>query len=253
MNGALGLMALKTVYTPHRFCYFETMKLWKYLLPLIGICLLIASFFVQQKTRSFLATANKTNGVVIDLARTHSSHGTTYAPVVRFTSEDGTKIQFTSSAGSNPPSYSKGQKVDVFYNQTNPYDAKINSFMSLWGLSSIIGGIGALFLFVSAGINIATTIRKRADEYLQRNGMPIQTDFQCVSLNTSLKVNGRSPFRIFTQWNDVNTSEVHVFHSKNIWYDPTQYIDQKQITVFVDRKNLKKYFMDVSFLPKLAE
>ena len=229
------------------------MKVWKYLLPLIGICLLTVSFFFQQKTRSFLAQAVKADGVVIDLASSHSSHGTTYAPVVRFVSQDGTPIQFTSSSSTNPPSYRRGQKVQVVYNQTNPYEAKINSFMSLWGLPSIVGGIGALLLAISAAISLASTLGKRADDYLRRNGTPIQTDFQSVSLNTNLQVNGRSPFHIYTQWKDSDTSEVHVFHSKNIWYDPTQYIDQKQITVFVDRKNLKKYLMDVSFLPKLAD
>jgi len=229
------------------------MKVSKYLLPLIGIGLLIASFFFQQTTRAFLAHATKTEGVVVDLARSYSNQSTTFAPVVRFTSQDGIQTKFTSSHGSNPPSYHVGQKVQVFYDPADHYDARINTFMSLWGVSTIVGGIGTLLLAVSAGISMTATLRKRADEYLKRNGQQISTDFQSVTLNTSLQVNGRSPFRIFSQWCNPDTSEVHIFHSKNIWFDPTQYIEQKQITVFVYRRNMKKYFMDVSFLPKLVE
>ena len=226
------------------------MQVRKHLLPLIGTVLLLTSLFFQQKTKAFIAKAVETEGVVIDLAK--SIHSNTYAPVVRFNSRDGAQIEFKSDYSSNRPSYSVRQIVKVFYNPQNPQDAKINGFMTLWGPAAIFGGIGTLFLSVSAGIAMAATLRKRADDYLRRNGVQIMTDFKGIHINTNIRINGRCPFRILAQWKDPDTSEIHIFHSKNIWYDPPQYIDQKQITVFVDRRNVKKYFMDVSFLPRMA-
>ena len=226
------------------------MKPWKILFPLIGILLLALSFFFEQKTTAFIAKAVKADGVVSDMVRSYSNRSYSYAPVVRFVARDGKKIEFKSSVSSNPPSYRIGQKVTVFYDPENPQTAKINSFMSLWALPAVTGGVGTLFLLVSAAISFGVTLRRRADDFLRRNGTAIRTGFQSVELNTRIRVNGRCPYRILTRWENPDTSEIHVFHSKNLWFDPSQSIDREEITVFVDRRNLKKYLMDVSFLPK---
>ena len=42
--------------------------------------------------------------------------------------------------------------VAVRYRSDQPDVAKIDSFMSLWGLPVLLGGLGAVFLFVGLGI-----------------------------------------------------------------------------------------------------
>ena len=73
-----------------------------------------------------------------------------YRPVVHFSTEKGEGVEFVSSVGySNGPlfaGYSKGQKVQVLYLPAAPNDATINSFFSLWGISSIVGVVGMGFL-----------------------------------------------------------------------------------------------------------
>ncbi|AZS76860.1 hypothetical protein DDE74_35255 [Streptomyces lydicus] len=51
-------------------------------------------------------------------------------PVVEFTSADGMPRRFQSSTGSNPPSYEKGERVEVLYRADSPEDARINSSKS---------------------------------------------------------------------------------------------------------------------------
>jgi hypothetical protein len=82
--------------------------------------------------------------------------------------------------------------------------------------------------------------------------VPIEASIQSVGINTDVSVNGRNPFRIVAQWQDPATSQVYVFESHNIWFDPSSYIKQKAIRVFVDKANPGKYYVDVSFLPQLA-
>jgi len=84
-------------------------------------------------------------------------------------------------------------------------------------------------------------------------GNAIQTDFQGVERNTSLKINGKNPWRITSQWLDPASNKLRVFHSENLWFDPTRFTTAKTVTVLLDPKNPKRYHMDVSFLPELDE
>lgn len=223
-----------------------------YVFALAGVGMLAGSVFLYKTTSSFLAEAIKAPGTVVELVASQSSDGTTYRPIVQFKRQNGQTVTFESSTGSNPPSYSQGQRVEVFYRPTAPQDAEINDFFSLWGPPAICGTLGAAFFAFGGGFILASRLRKRMNAYLQENGRRIETDFQSVELNTSFTVNGRHPFRIVTQWQNPTTSELHVFRSDDIWFDPTNYIKSKKIAVFTDENNLKRYYVDLSFLPKLA-
>jgi hypothetical protein len=95
--------------------------------------------------------------------------------------------------------------------------------------------------------------RRHAGERLLHEGIPIEADFQGVNVNSGVSVNGRCPFRITAQWQDPSTARVHVFQSRDIWFDPSKYINQRAIRVFVDKINPKRYYVDLSFLPKIAD
>jgi hypothetical protein len=231
----------------------KALAIIKYVFSLIGLGMLVGAFFWYKSTNEFLADAITAEGTVIELRLSRSSDSTTYAPVVNFITQDGETITFVSSVSSNPPSYRVGEKADIFYLPADPYDAKLDGFFSLWGGATIVGGMGGLFFLIGSAIAILPVLKGRRDESLRRQGIPIETEFQSVERNTAYSVNGRHPFRILTQWQNPATSEVHVFHSDNLWFDPTNYIKSKRITVFVERNNPKRYFVDLSFLPKMAE
>jgi hypothetical protein len=190
---------------------------------------------------------------VVDLVGFRSSGSTTYKPKISFVDQSGRQSELLSSAGSNPPSYSVGQSVEVFYRPDEIENAKINSFFDLWGATFVLGVLGGIFFSVGAGIMLAWSLKGRKDDFLRGNGTPIETEFQTVEQNTSLSINGRHPFRVLTHWQNPSTSELHIFKSNNLWFDPSNYIKSNKITVFIDQSNPKKYFVDLSFLPKLAE
>ncbi len=122
-----------------------------------------------------------------------------------FTSRNGEPVSFVSSTGSSPPGYSVGQKVEVLYRPTNPRDARINDYFTLWGGATVLGGMGLIFGGVGVGTIAAMGLGRRSAEELRRNGVAIYTEFQGVERNTALEVNGRHPYRILTQWKDRTT------------------------------------------------
>ncbi len=231
----------------------KVLDIIKYVFTFVGIAMLAGALFLYQGTRSLLTEAARAEGTVVNFMQAYSSHGVTYAPVVHFVNRNNETIVFVSSTATNPPGYAKGEKVEVLYFLTKPQEARINSFFSLWGGSVILGAMGAIFFLIGAGVTLVPMLKKRQGEYLKEQGRAIETDFKSVRVNNAVFVNGRNPFRVLTQWKDPSSSEVRVFESNNIWYDPTSHINSQRIRVFLDKNNPKKYYVDLSFLPKAEE
>src|SRR5689334_477771 len=174
------------------------MKTFSMLFAAVGLVLLAITAFLVLDTRSFIATSTETSGTVIDLVPVRSDNGVTYRPVVRFRDKQGQTIEFSSSSSSNPPGYSRGETITVLYRPSNAQDARINGYFSLWGGATIVGGLGTVFALVGGGIMLGGRIIRQQDDALRRSGTPIETDFQSVQLNTSIRINGRHPFCVFT-------------------------------------------------------
>jgi hypothetical protein len=221
----------------------------------VGIAFLLASAYFYNATREFLHTATTTEGTVVALRERVSTDENkkkvSYAPVVTFVTGTGKKFEFLSTAGSNPPAYTVGQKVEVLYLPADPRNARIHDFISLWGIELILGLAGAVILLTGWTAPISPR-KKDSENDLPVQRVPIRTEFQRVTMNKWVSANSSHPYRIVTQWKDPSTSEIHVFQSENIWFDPTGYIKTTHITVYIERDNPEKYVFDLSFLPKTA-
>ena len=159
-------------------------------------------------------------------------------------------INFKSSVGSNPPSYRVGDTVEIYYDPTYPYSTQINDFWSNWLGVVVLGFMGIIFTFLG-GLFLGIMIRSsRKKEWLSHYGKRISSKFQKVVINESFSANGSHPYIIVSQWQNPETNTVHIFESENIWYNPGKYITNKSIDVLVDSNNYKRYYMDISFLPK---
>ena len=218
----------------------------------IVICPAIRLVSLTALTALALATATVAEGTVVDLVASRSNDSTTYKPVVRFTPAGGEALQFTSGMGSNPPAYAQGEKVSVFYKAREPQNAMISGVFSLWGGPLILGGLGTVFFLIGGGIMLFGRLAAQREAHLRAHGTPVQAKFQGVEVNRSLTVNGAHPFRVVTQWQDPASAELHIFKSANLWFDPSDHIKAQAITVYIESGNPRKYWVDLSFLPKLA-
>jgi len=136
-----------------------------------GSLFLIVGLILTGVSVSFLSDAKHARGTVVALewredhtggSRRKRAHDDPVAyPVVAFTSADGVRRTFRSSFGSNPPSYEKGEHVEVLYDADSPGDARIKGFASLWLLPLIFGGIGLVIAGVGATVALVTRRRSR--------------------------------------------------------------------------------------------
>lgn len=222
----------------------------------IGVAMLVAAGYSYLHTREFVASAVAADGVVIaNVWSTSSGRNRSAAayPRVRFRTAAGREVTFVSGVGTNPPSYRAGESVEVLYDPGDPANARIHSFGSLYVLPLVFGILGTVFSLVG-GIPFAWTRHVQGrDDWLRANGRRIQADFERVEINGAVRVNGQCPWRIVCQWLNPMTNQVHVFRSHNLWYDPASFITGKTMEVILDPGNPKRYLVETSFLPKLAE
>ncbi|WP_307787212.1 MULTISPECIES: DUF3592 domain-containing protein [Streptomyces] len=136
-----------------------------------GALFLVVGLILAGVSVSLLAHAERAPGTVVALEwrdddnigvshKKRAHDGPVAYPVVEFTAEDGTRRTFRSSTGSNPPSYEKGDRVEVLYRADSPEDARINGFASLWLLPLVFGGIG--LVFAGVGTVVAFVMRGRS-------------------------------------------------------------------------------------------
>ncbi|MEV1023312.1 DUF3592 domain-containing protein [Streptomyces sp. NPDC050264] len=138
-----------------------------------GALFLVIGVVLTGVSISYAADAERARGTVTDVEwrtshstgthRSRSSSSSTMAyPVVEFTSADGRTRTFESSGGSNPPSYERGERVDVLYRADSPEDARIDGFVSMWLLPLIFTGIGLLITGIGTAVAITRRRRSRA-------------------------------------------------------------------------------------------
>lgn len=233
------------------------MKQLKLVLPIfivVGIALLIGSIFLWKSSLEFTSNGIKTTGTIIDLDVGDSDGGRAFYPIIVFnTLEDNSAVMFRSSYGSSSFSNDIGNSIDIIYPKDNPKSAVINSAFGLYGSGIFISGFGVLFLLAGIIPLIIMKISKNKGTRLIREGSPITIKISEVIINDSISVNGSNPFQIIADKLDKATNSITRYKSKNIFFDPTPYLTDENVTVYIDKNNPKKYYMDISFLPTIKK
>ncbi|MGW6057490.1 DUF3592 domain-containing protein [Streptomyces sp. NPDC055189] len=138
-----------------------------------GTLFLAIGLILTGVSVSYLANGERARGTVVSMewrsdggsGKRRANDGPTAYPVVQFTAAGGKSRTFEGSTGSNPPAYDLMEKVEVLYRADSPQDARINSFISLWLLPLIFGGIG--LVIGGIGVTVAVVRRRRPRRTVQ--------------------------------------------------------------------------------------
>jgi len=227
---------------------------WLWLFPAIGAAMLLGAIAIAVSQQRFESQALRAQGVVVDhrFSRSDdSSSGGTYCPIVRFTAADGQRIEFAGGVCSQPRAENVGDTVAVLYRGDDPRDARIDSFLTRWLAVMVVGGLGGVFFAIGLLAVMPGLRGRRIAADLRASGVAVQADVVEVARDSSIKVNGRSPWRIHAQWRDPASGKIHLFRSDMLWFDPSEYVGE-QVSVLIRPGMPKRYWMDTRFLPELA-
>lgn len=229
---------------------FTKVRIISGIFAVIGLLMLMGGSYFYLSGYSQEKSGIVVTGQIIDLSVHRSDDGASYCPVVKYT--DGQEEYVIESSYCNSGYRNAlGDDIDVIYQPGNPGNAVIHAFGGLYGGAVILLGMGAVFALIGTLPLIIMYLRNKSGQRLLREGMPVSARISEVVMNTMISINGRSPFQIVAQVHDSTENTVKLYHSHNIGFDPSPFINQEFVTVYVDTKNPEKYFMDISFLPKV--
>ncbi len=213
----------------------------------IGLLFSGLGLWLYLNDQDLAAKGVRASGTVIQIVSYRDSDGETmYRPVVEFTDTAGSRREFSSDVSSSTSEFQRGEAVDVIYDPVAPENAIIDSFMERFFLPLIFGGLGSIFALVGAGILFTTIRRRQIVAALKERGLRINAEFVGCQLDTSIKINGRSPFRVFAQATHPMTGKLASFESEPIWLDLTGELERQQVPVLIDPTKPKRHYVDLS-------
>ena len=144
--------------------------------------------------------------------------------------------------------FANGGVFWMLYGRSHPFFQEPGSSeQEDWRFYSAFGPIFGGTLWVLSKMTLSRLYTRN----LRTRGRQLLTDYKGVRIGSARGVHGCFARQIVSQWCDPRTNDLALFYSKNLWFDPSEFIDVKAITVYVDPANLDNYFMDLSFLPKV--
>lgn len=127
------------------------------ILPLIfmfaGACTVCVGIYIYSNTLAFLGRSKAATGTVVEIVvsttdRPGKKARTTQRPLIEFRTENGEPTRFKSELGTKNSSYSVGDTVPVLYDPADPTEARIDSFLTKYGLETLLSGLGTIFLAI---------------------------------------------------------------------------------------------------------
>ncbi len=110
------------------------------------------------------------------------------------------------------------------------------------GIITLIAGLTFFLLYIRK----KKRIRKIVEE-----GYYITAEIGEVSRNYNVQINGRNPYNIRAAYTD-ETGCVHIFQSRNLYYNPEGMLRSQMVRVYIRRKEYKEYYMDIdAILPQV--
>lgn len=144
----------------------------------------------------------------------------------------------------------KGDRVEIAYDEHSPTNLVIiNDARSLF-VPLCTGFMGSVFSFFGLSICISLIMKLKQNNWLQRNGAIIACRFKTLVIDPSRSVNGVTPWKVVVCGRDPRTGRELSFESEAVWQDPSRYLRECPIDVYVDPANTEKYYVDLSFLGK---
>ncbi len=137
----------------------------------------------------------------------------------------------------------EGAPIHLWYNPENPAQIHTNALDMLhW----MFIGMGGLFFAVGCSFFITPIIKGKKQKELLEQGEMVRADIVEIALNRAYSVNGRHPYYISCRWRNPENGQYYLFRSENLWYNPQDLLEEKQLKtlpVYLAPKNYKKYYI----------
>lgn len=118
----------------------------------------------------------------------------------------------------------------------------------------IFGGIGGSFFLLGAVFLSITVYKHYMQAQLLQEGHCITAQITSFNPNYNVRVNGRCPFVAECSYTDPATGAVHLFRSRNVYFDPSMIVTGSDVPVYVKPDDFRHYYVDIdAVLPQVVK
>lgn len=214
---------------------------------IIGLAIMAGGVWSWQSRQAIIDEGVRTTGIVTELDyRSDDEGGGSYYPVVEFRDRSGQPRTYHANSGSNPPSYVRGERVEIVYLTGNPEHALIDDFMGRWMLPVFLLCFGGVFAAIGWTTVYFYSRRKRTIAKLKARGLPVTARFVECFRDTSTTVNGRHPWKVAAQGANPLTGKQDAFESDAIWVDLSDVLEGKTVRVLIDPAHPDRHWIDLT-------
>lgn len=222
----------------------ETLNFCGAIFALVGLIFLISGIVTTISDINFKNNAEQTQGEIIDIEReSYRSHGKTrthHYVTIGYT-VDGEYYERELSQY-NSGMY-VGKELTVYYDPDEPGNSKISSHV----FQVVFIGMGGLFFVLGMTFIMVNVTSSKRIKSLMENGEALTGIVTNVTLNTSMRVNGRHPYKAECEVIDPYSGDRYLYSSKNVMADISGLIGS-EVTVYTDRNDRSKYYVDIDAL-----
>jgi hypothetical protein len=211
----------------------------------IGSLCLFGFLYTAASEIAFLRHAAEMDGQVVGLP-----DRATDQPIFLYEFPAGTVRRSRSLGGSSSDQYLNGDRVPIYVDARDPESAQIRRFDHQWLLPLTLAVFAFLFGGIGYGFLGYRRWRRGLDQRIRDRGIRIRAEIVGVGFNDAIEINGISPWHIQAQ--ALIDGKVRRFVSEDLWYDPSPYLERRQVDVQYLAEDPKKHRMDISFLPEFA-
>jgi len=103
-----------------------------------------------------------------EISEDTESGGTSYCPLIEFTTKNGQTITFNTHICGDPPSREVGERVTVLYNPDNPEEHQTDDFWGKYAWPFAAAGLGVLFIILERfNLALRSLIQKTRSRLIQ--------------------------------------------------------------------------------------
>lgn len=207
---------------------------------------LFAGLFLFAEIRDnlrLISGGEKLSAVVSELIPQENEKGNIlYKSEVTFTGQDGEEHVITLPTATQPARHEIGQKIEIYYSKNHQTIGEASG--SMWIGTGMLSFFTLLFFTIGI-LPIYGYIRRSRLKQLRNSGIKTAGKIEDIR-ESRVTVNNRTGYVVCISATHPVTKETAVYESERLEINPFAVNKDQLISIYFDRNNTKRYFVDLT-------
>ncbi len=207
-----------------------------------GLVFFAISLGLVMDAKKFSEAAQETTAVIYDVethrVRRNKKYRTEYDVYVQYQANGST---YKAELDGGNASMDIGETIKVYYDPDNPRDVRSSKNGGAQGLAMVLS---LVFVAVGVGVGIVPAVKSSKRKKLKETGEQASAMIVNVSLDRSVRINKRHPYKAECEFTDPVTGERYLYSSEP-YMDDIRHLQGQLVTVYYDPNDRSRYYVDL--------